>query len=121
LQVSFVHEKNNMGKIAENTSPKLSHVVSRLVETYQPVRIYLFGSCARGEMGADSDYDLLMVVPDDASPQRKRAKLAYERLWGTGLAVDVVVWTADRFSRRSSVATSLPATVLREGKLLYEA
>lgn len=110
-----------MGEIAENTSPKLSQIVKRLVETYQPVRIYIFGSCARGEMGPDSDYDLLMVVPDDAPPERKRAKLAYQSLWGTGVAADVVVWTADRFTRRASVVTSLPATVLREGKLLYEA
>ena len=110
-----------MGEIAENTSQKLSQIVKRLVETYQPVRIYVFGSYARDEMGPDSDYDLLMVVPDDAPPERKRADLAYQSLWGTGVAADVVVWTADRFARRASVVTSLPATVLREGKLLYEA
>jgi predicted nucleotidyltransferase len=110
-----------MEEITKNTAPKLSEIVKRLVETYQPLRIYLFGSCARGDTGPDSDYDLMMVVPDDAPPERKRAKLAYDSLWGTGAAVDVVVWTAGRFIRRSSVVTSLPATVLREGRLLYDA
>jgi predicted nucleotidyltransferase len=102
-------------------TPKLSEIVKRLVEAYQPLRIYLFGSCARGEAGPDSDYDLMMVVPDDAPPELKRAKLAYDCMWGTGAAADVVVWTAGRFRRRSSVVTSLPATVLREGRLLYDA
>jgi len=110
-----------MEEINKNTAPKLSEIVKRLVETYEPLRIYLFGSCARGDTGPDSDYDLMMIVPDDAPPERKRAKLAYDSLWGTGVAADVVVWTAGRFTRRSSVVTSLPATVLREGRLLYDA
>jgi uncharacterized protein len=110
-----------MIEISENMTPKLSEIVKRLVENYQPLRIYLFGSYARGDIGPDSDYDLMMVVPDDASPERKRAKLAYDSLWGTGAAADVLIWTAERFIRRSSVVTSLPATVLREGRLLYEA
>jgi predicted nucleotidyltransferase len=110
-----------MEKHGIRPDPKLLEIVKRLVKTYQPLHIYLFGSSARGEAGPDSDYDLMLVVPDDASPERKRAKLAYDSLWGTGAAADVVVWTADRFIRRSTVVTSLPATVLREGRLLYDA
>ena len=44
---------------------------------YDPERVYLFGSAARGEMGPDSDYDIMLVVPDDAEPERLRAKKAY--------------------------------------------
>ena len=43
----------------------LSEVVRRLVEAYRPERIYLFGSVARGDAGPDSDYDIMVVVPDD--------------------------------------------------------
>ena len=110
-----------MIKLEIRTDPKLSEIVKRLVKTYEPLHIYLFGSSARGEAGPDSDYDLMLIVPDDASPERKRAKLAYDSLWGMGVAADVVVWTENHFSRRSSVVTSLPATVLREGRLLYDA
>jgi len=101
--------------------PQLAEIVRRLVEAYQPERIYLFGSMARGEAGPDSDYDLLVVVPDDAPPERRQSKLAYEVLWGTGTAADVIVWERERFERRSSVVCSLPATVVREGRLLYAA
>jgi predicted nucleotidyltransferase len=93
----------------------------RLIEAYAPERIYLFGSSARGEAGPDSDYDLLLVVPDDAPPERRRSRLAYERLWGTGTALDVLVWTRSSFDRRLHLPASLPATVVREGQLLHAA
>ena len=99
----------------------LAEVVRRLIEAYRPERVYLFGSVARGEAGPDSDYDLLLVVSDEAPPERRGSDLAYRALRGTGLAVDVVVWTRSRFERRQHVATSLPATVLREGRLLHAA
>jgi predicted nucleotidyltransferase len=40
---------------------RLRHVVERLIEPYQPERVYLFGSVARREAGPDSDYDLMLV------------------------------------------------------------
>ena len=99
----------------------LTDIVERLVAAYEPERIYLFGSKARGDAGPDSDFDLLIVVPDTAPPERQGSRLAYERLWGTGTAADVLVWPASCFSERASARASLPATVLREGRLLYAA
>ena len=88
---------------------------------YRPERVYLFGSVARGETGPDSDYDLLVVVPDEAPPERKRSKLAYQALCGTGTAADVLVCTRSYFEARRHLRASLPGTVLREGKLLHAA
>jgi predicted nucleotidyltransferase len=101
--------------------PALAEAVRRLVEAYQPERIYLFGSVARGDAGPDSDYDLLVVVPDDASPERRRSRLAYEALHGTGMAADVLVCTTSYFEQRRSLKASLPGTVLREGCVLHGA
>lgn len=97
----------------------LREVLLRLVEAYEPERVYLFGSHARGEAGPDSDYDLLVVVPDSAPPQRRRSRLAYEALWSTGTAADVLVWTRGAFEARLHLHASLPYTVLAEGRLLY--
>ena len=44
--------------------PILGDVVSRLVRAYQPERVYLFGSAARGDAGPDSDYDIVVVVAE---------------------------------------------------------
>jgi len=92
-----------------------------LSDAYQPQRIFLFGSVARGEAGPDSDYDLLIVVPDDVPPDRQDSDLAYRALRGTGIAADVIVWKRSAFERRKHVVTLLPATVLREGRLLHAA
>jgi predicted nucleotidyltransferase len=101
--------------------PVLAEIVSNLVEAYEPLTIYLFGSKARGEAGPDSDYDLMVIVPDDAPPERRRSRLAYERLWDTGSAADVLVWTQEAFISRSHLKASLPGVILREGRLLYAA
>ena len=99
----------------------LTEIVGRLVEAYEPERIYLFGSKARGDEHSDSDYDLMVVVPDDAPPQRSRSRLAYQRLWGTGAAADVLVWKKSDFDGRLHLKASLPSTVVREGRLVYAA
>jgi predicted nucleotidyltransferase len=97
----------------------LAELVRRLRNAFQPERIYLFGSQARGESGPDSDYDLLIVVPDEATPEQKRSRLAYQALRGTRTAADVLVWTRQAFDSRLHLPASLPATVAREGRLLY--
>ncbi len=101
--------------------PTLKEMVRRLLEHLRPERIYLFGSRARGEGGPDSDYDLLVVVASSPLPGYKRDQAAFRALRGVGVAKDVIVLTRDEFQRKSSVVCSLPATVLREGKLLYVA
>ena len=99
----------------------LAEAVRRLAEAYEPERIYLFGSKARGEAGPDSDYDLLVVVPDGAPPERRESRLAYEVLWGTGMAADVLVCTRSWFDERLHLRASFPSTVMREGRPLHAA
>lgn len=105
--------------VTGSQDPTLTEIVRRLVEAYRPERIYLFGSHARGEAGPDSDYDLLVVVPDSVPPERRGSRLAYEALWGTGTAADVLVWTRHAFDSRLHLRASLPSTVVTEGRLLY--
>ncbi len=100
---------------------KLTEIVRRLVDAYQPERVYLFGSKARDDAGPDSDYDLLLVVPDDTTPERRRSRLAYRVLQGTATAADVMVCTHSCFEARRHLKASLPGIVLREGKVLHAA
>jgi len=111
----------NIFKAPAAEDPVLAEAVRRLVQAYEPQRIYLFGSVARGDAGPDSDYDLLVVVPDDAPLERRRSRLAYETLRGTGAAADVLVCTSSYFEQRRLLKASLPGTVLREGRILHGA
>jgi predicted nucleotidyltransferase len=84
-----------------------------------PERIYLFGSHARDEATEDSDYDFLVVVPDSPLPRYKREQKAFRALCGMGISKDVLVFTRQEFEKGLRVVTSLPATVVREGRLIY--
>jgi len=101
--------------------PVLAEVVRRLVEVYHPLRIYLFGSAARGDAGPDSDYDIMVVVPDEAPPEFQDCDLGYRVLRGLRIPKDILVWRWTEFDERLNLKASLPSTVLREGKLLYVA
>lgn len=99
--------------------PTLSEIVTRLVSTLAPDRIYLFGSAARGEAGAQSDYDLMVLVTEADEPTHRLAQRAHSALWGLRAAADILVWTTERFDGRVHLKASLPATILREGRLIY--
>jgi predicted nucleotidyltransferase len=100
---------------------RLAELVRRLVEAFQPERLYLFGSRGRGEADADSDYDLLMILPKLEMPAYRVAQQAHSLVWGLGISADILVWSREEFERRVDVKTSLPAVVLREGTLLHAA
>ena len=110
---------NNLNKQMLADDKVLAELVRRLVEAFHPEKIFLFGSKARGEAGPDSDYDLLVLVGDEAPPERRRSRLAYQALRGTRTAADVLVWSRKEFDCRLHLAASFPAVVNREGILLY--
>jgi hypothetical protein len=101
--------------------PVLRDIVRRLVGVYHPERIYIFGSTARGDAGPDSDYDLMIIVPDEAPQLLRRGNPGYRALRGTGVAADVQVWPQGDFNRQLHLEASFPSTIVREGKLLYGA
>jgi len=102
-------------------SPALQEIVRRLAAVYHPERIYLFGSVARGESGPDSDYDLMVILPDGAPPHLRSEDPGYRALRGTGAGADILVWTRGQFEKQLHLRASLPSTVAREGRLLYGA
>ncbi len=99
----------------------LALAIERLVDVLHPEKVYLFGSRARGDHGEYSDVDLLVIVPESDLPGYARDRIALRALRGIGMAVDVLVFTKPEFDRKLAVACSLPATVHREGRLLYAA
>lgn len=97
-------------------------ITQKLVEVCQPVRIYLFGSAAREDDGPDSDLDFLVVLPDNSPEEIFRTDKLSDALAGIRHAADVIPWRQSDFEGRAAfVVASLPATVVREGKLLYDA
>jgi len=99
--------------------PVVAEIVRRLVELYRPERIYLFGSSARGTAGPDSDYDFMVVVPDDTPREVRETKAVFRALFDIDAPIDVLVWTRHEFDQRLHLRVSFPSTVASQGKLLY--
>ncbi len=108
-------------KLAQIEDPALAELVRRLVEIYHPLRIYLFGSRARGDWGPDSDYDLMLVVPDETPEEPGQQEAAFAAESETRAWSDRIIIADSDFQFRLGARASLPSTVVREGLLLYAA
>lgn len=95
-------------------------VVNRIVQAVQPLRIILFGSAARDEMGPDSDLDVLVVMPD-GTHRLKTMRLLYQQMAGVGFPVDIVVTTPHQLEEHKNNMGLIYRTVLAEGKEVYAA
>ena len=97
----------------------VSTMVDRIVARFQPSRVVLFGSRARGGAGRLSDVDLLVVM--SGAPDKRRAAVEIMRsLRDLPVSKDIVVTTPDEIADRGQVVGTVLHAALREGKVLYE-
>lgn len=110
-----------MSRVEKRTvSPEmLQQIIERIVEVAQPEKIILFGSAARGEMGPNSDVDLLVIKT--GAHRRDLAGRIYRNLHGVGEAVDVIVVTPEDIERYGESPALVIAPALKEGKVVYAA
>ena len=98
----------------------LADIVRRVVEAAQPDKIVLFGSAARGEMGPNSDIDLLVIKRGKFNRWRLTTAI-YRHLRGKGAPVDVVVVTPEEVERYGASPYLVIGPALREGRVVYGA
>ena len=96
----------------------IKRTARQLGEAAHAERVILFGSYARGEAGANSDVDLLIVAESD-QPRFKRSRVLYQTLRPYPFAMDVLVYTPQEFEQARRMPLSFVSTVLREGKTVY--
>jgi uncharacterized protein len=94
-------------------------MAERIVRDYDPVKIILFGSYARGEAGPESDIDLLVVLP--AVANKRQAAIAIRRMLADlPMPKDIIVTTPEEIARRGDLVGTVLRPALREGRVLYE-
>ena len=97
----------------------LQEIIRRLVNVYNPLKIYLFGSYAWGSPTQDSDIDLLIVVEHSDEKNYKRSIPGSLSLYDLMIAKDILVYTKEEFERRSQNISSLMYKIKEEGKAIY--
>jgi len=106
------------GKTLEEWLPA---VVERIVEQFDPLKVILFGSLARGEMGYDSDIDLLVVFDHVEWENKRNLTVDIRRaIAGIPVPVDVIVTDVDEIDRRGHIVGTVLRPALREGTLVHE-
>ena len=96
----------------------IDKLVDDVVKCVNPLRIILFGSAARGDQGAHSDIDLLVVVPEGVHRRRTAQKL-YREITGLGVPFDIVVATPNDLERHKGNIGLIYKSALTEGKEIY--
>ena len=97
----------------------LQEIIRRIVEVAAPEKIILFGSAARGEMGPDSDVDLLVIK--SGVHRRKTAWTIRQSLRGIDIPKDVIVATQEDIDRHKDTIGLIYRPALQEGKVIYAA
>lgn len=98
---------------------QLEEITQTIVKRFNPVRVVLFGSHARGQESEDSDLDLFVEMETDRRPPERAIEVGAVfglRSW----PLDVVVYTPAEVERLRNVRGTLLSTIEAEGEVLYE-
>ncbi len=106
-----------MTPISEEVIARLTNV---LVQAARPKRIILFGSRARRDAAADSDFDVLVVEDKPANRFAEMVRLN-RLLRSLDIAVDLLVVSEEKFQYWHDTLGNVYYEAAMEGKVLYEA
>jgi len=101
------------------TMRQIRQVGRRIAREFRPQRVVLFGSRARGAATADSDVDLLIVMPFEGKPVSKSVEIRLKIR--PPFPTDLLVRTPEMVRRRLAMGDDFIRDILEHGKVLYEA
>ncbi|OHB75832.1 MAG: hypothetical protein A2W31_14920 [Planctomycetes bacterium RBG_16_64_10] len=90
---------------------------SQIAREFEPERIVLFGSYAKGSANADSDVDLLVVMPFRGSSARMAAAILNHV--NPEIPVEILVRTPAQLRERLAQSDFFLREIMDEGKILY--
>lgn len=94
-------------------------LLDRIVATWRPTQIRLFGSRARGEAQPGSDWDLFVLVPDDVPEDELGPVAAWRLRKESRTRADVVPCHVSDFDEARDTPNTMAYEVARESVLLY--
>jgi predicted nucleotidyltransferase len=103
----------------QEAQEKIQEMVRRIANQFQPEKIYLFGSRARGDNHPDSDVDLLVVMPFQGNRRENRLAIRVA-VHDVGISKDIILVTPQEMEIEQFIPGTIPRYVRLEGKLLYD-
>jgi len=105
--------------MARSVNPRLQSAVEGIVALVHPEAVFLFGSRARGDDDDASDWDLFVVLPDDAAPGIARPSKLRRAAGAAKLPIHAVACRRAVFEAKRDDPNSLSHDVARDGVVLY--
>jgi predicted nucleotidyltransferase len=96
----------------------IQELADRIAREFQPEKIILFGSYARGNPTPDSDVDLLVIMPFEGKSFWK--SLEIENRINAFFSLDLLIRRPDDTARRFAQGDPLIRDALEHGRSLYE-
>ena len=93
--------------------------VERVVDSFSPERVILFGSYAKGNPSSDSDVDLLVILPFEGKPWHMASEM--RKRGQPSFPMDLLVRTPDQVQQRIEMNDAFLREITEQGKVLYEA
>jgi transcriptional regulator with XRE-family HTH domain len=94
-------------------------LLKRIIDIWNPLEIWLFGSRASGDAREHSDWDLLVIVPDDAPDRLLDPVEACRALGDIPLPVDLIAARRQDFDAGARLFGTLAQIVTDEGAVVY--
>ena len=98
----------------------IQDLLERLLRVWRPAQLWLFGSRARGDGYARSDWDLFVVVPDDLPEVEIDPLRAWQLRKASRANADVIACHASEFLDARNTPNTMAYEVTHGGVLLYE-
>ncbi|MEI6263034.1 MAG: nucleotidyltransferase domain-containing protein [Deltaproteobacteria bacterium] len=102
-----------------NITDVLEKAKQRIVSSFHPHRIILFGSYTNGHPGPDSDLDLLIVMGVDGSTRQKANEIDL-LMSDRSVPMDFLVLTPEQYERQKNIIGTVIRQADREGKVIYD-
>ena len=112
------HTRQPVGRFKDEEAA-LAFIRDRLVLSLRPEAIWLFGSRSRGENRPDSDFDILVVLPDELGSKARDYRHVLEPILGSGLPCDVVPCSVSDFEAAKDEAGTIAHETFHRGRCLY--
>ncbi|MFH1644310.1 MAG: nucleotidyltransferase domain-containing protein [bacterium] len=103
----------------KNIKEIIEYAKNKLIEAYDPLEIYLFGSYAWGNPTKDSDLDFFIVVEKSDLKKYKRSLAGYEALIRFEFPNDIIVYTKEEFDELSNLVETFCHKIKDKGEKIY--
>lgn len=98
---------------------QIKDIVDKIATRYNPERIILFGSYAKGNFDDNSDLDFILVK-DTSTPRQKRGIEVSSLFYGLLVPMDFKIYTSSEFEEELKDQYSFLTSALKNSKVLYE-